>query len=68
MTITVLTSGTNTITNMEYIKDAAECVYQKLRVNRHDVRKPTTYEVDDVVTFILLGLIVGTMWLSLAQL
>lgn len=53
---------------MEYIKDAAECVYQKLRVNRHDVRKPTMYEIDDFVTFILLGLIVGTMWLSLAQL
>ena len=53
---------------MEYIKDAAECVYQKLRVNRHDVRKPTAYEVDDFVAIVLLTLIIGTMWLSLAQL
>jgi hypothetical protein len=53
---------------MEYIKDAAECVYQKLRVNRHDLKKPSNHEIDDFVTFILLCLVVGTMWLSIAQL
>lgn len=51
---------------MEKIKATADCLYQTFRVNRHNVGK--NIYIDDVFTFLLAGMVFGTMWLSLIQL
>lgn len=51
---------------MKYVKATAGCIYQKLRFNRHDIQRDIY--ADDVASFLLMVMVLGTMWLSLIQL
>ncbi len=52
---------------MKYVKATAGCIYQKLRVNRHDIYMDR-HTADDIFMAVLMVLVLGTMWLSLIQL